>query len=135
MWKSTSESGCLAISAPRPSERPKLGHDLREIHSTDWSEPHLTQTSRDPELKHKLNFDVHTAAYVLCSMATVDSTTCFTGPCSFSSEWTMSSSSRVAAMGFKMKRPPPLSFTIDILTGTCERRGDTQRLLRWRRVV
>ena len=24
----------LAISAPRPSERPKLGHDLREIHSS-----------------------------------------------------------------------------------------------------
>ena len=45
---------------PRPSERPKLGHDLREIHSTDWSERHLTQPSRDPELKHKLNFDFHT---------------------------------------------------------------------------
>ena len=43
--------------APRPSERPKLGIDLREMHSTDWSEQHLTQTSRDPELKHKLNFD------------------------------------------------------------------------------
>ena len=46
----------LAISAPRPSERPKLGHDLREIHSTDWSEPHLTPTARDPELKHNLKF-------------------------------------------------------------------------------
>ena len=32
----------LAISAPRPCFRPKLGHDLRGIHSTDW---------RDPELK------------------------------------------------------------------------------------
>ena len=53
-------SQVLAISAPRPSERPKLGHDLRGIPSTDWSEQHLTQTSRDPELKHKLNFDVHT---------------------------------------------------------------------------
>ena len=49
----------LAISAPRSSERPKLGHDLRGIPSTDWSEPHLTQTTRDPELKPKLNFDVH----------------------------------------------------------------------------
>ena len=29
--------------APRPSERPKLGHDLREIHATDWS-----RTSRNP---------------------------------------------------------------------------------------
>ena len=56
-------SQVLAISAPRPSERPKLGHDLREIHSTDWSEQHLTQTSRDPELKHKLNFDFHTEKY------------------------------------------------------------------------
>jgi hypothetical protein len=50
----------LAISAPRPSERPKRGHDLREIHSTDWSEQHLITRERDPELKHKLNFDVHT---------------------------------------------------------------------------
>ena len=48
---------CLAISAPRPWFRLKLGHDLREIHSTDWSEQHLTQTARDPKLKHKLNFD------------------------------------------------------------------------------
>ena len=117
-------SQVLAISAPRPSERPKLGHDLREIHSTDWSEQHLTQTSRDPELKHKLNFDVHTPAYALCSIATVLRTTCFTGPCSFSSSWTMSSSSRVAAMGFKMKRPPPDSLTMLMRTGTCERRGD-----------
>ena len=61
VWKSTSESGY----APRPSERPKLGHDLREIHSTDWSEPHLAQPSRDPELKHKLNFDFHTVTYSL----------------------------------------------------------------------
>ena len=29
-------SQVLAISAPRPSERPKLGHDLREIHSTEY---------------------------------------------------------------------------------------------------
>ena len=35
-------SQVLAISAPRPSERPKLGHDLREIH---------TNTTRDHELK------------------------------------------------------------------------------------
>ena len=48
------------ISAPRPSERPKLGHDLREMPSTDWSEQHLSQPSRDPELKHKLNFGFHT---------------------------------------------------------------------------
>ena len=47
----------LAISAPRPCFQLKLGHDLREIHSTDWSEQHLTQTARDPKLKHKLNFD------------------------------------------------------------------------------
>ena len=31
----------LAISAPRSSERPKLGHDLREIQSTVSREPHL----------------------------------------------------------------------------------------------
>ena len=31
--------------------RPKLGHDLREIHSTDWSEPHLAPTTREPRLK------------------------------------------------------------------------------------
>ena len=55
----------LAISAQRPSERPKLGHDLRAIHATDWSEQHLTQTSRDPELKHKLNFDFHTGSPVV----------------------------------------------------------------------
>ena len=54
-------SQVLAISAPRPSERPKLGHDLRGIPSTDWSEQHLTQTSRDPELKHKLNFPAQVA--------------------------------------------------------------------------
>ena len=49
----------LAISAPRSSERPKLGHDVPLIDSTDWSEPHLAPTPRDPELKHKLNFDPH----------------------------------------------------------------------------
>ena len=27
-------SQVLAISAPRPSERPKLGHDLRAMHAT-----------------------------------------------------------------------------------------------------
>ncbi len=53
-------SQVLAISAPRPCFRPKLGHDIPLIHSTDWSEQHLTQTSREPELKHKLNFDFHT---------------------------------------------------------------------------
>ena len=47
----------LAISAPRPSERPKLGHDPRETHATGQRQKHLTQTPRDPELKHKLNFD------------------------------------------------------------------------------
>ena len=41
----------LAISAPRSSERPKLGHDLRGIHSTEWSEQNLTPTTRDPRLK------------------------------------------------------------------------------------
>ena len=60
-------------------------------------------------------------------MATVDSTTCFTGPCSFSSEWTMSSSSRVAAMGFKMKSPPLESFTIDMRTGTCEKQPQNRK--------
>ena len=39
------------------SFRPKLGHDRREIHSTVLREKHLTHTPRDPELKHKLNFD------------------------------------------------------------------------------
>ena len=48
------------ISAPRSSERPKLGHDLREIHSTESSEPHLTQTTTNLKLKHNLNFDVPT---------------------------------------------------------------------------
>ena len=41
----------LAISAPRPCFRPKLGHDLREIHSTVSREQHLTPTARDPKLK------------------------------------------------------------------------------------
>ena len=27
------------------------------MQSTDWSEPHLAPTARDPELKHKLNLD------------------------------------------------------------------------------
>ena len=52
MWKSTSES--------RPCFRLKLGHDLRGIHATVLREKHLTLTARDPELKHNLNFDVHT---------------------------------------------------------------------------
>jgi hypothetical protein len=61
VWKSTSENySRLAISAPRPWFRPKLGHDVPLIHSTDWSEQHLTQTPRGPELKHNLNFDFHT---------------------------------------------------------------------------
>ena len=41
----------LAISAPRPCFRPKLGHDVPLIHSTVSREQHLTQTTRDPELK------------------------------------------------------------------------------------
>ena len=40
-----------AISAPRPCFRPKLGHEVPLIHSTEWSEQHLTRTARDPELK------------------------------------------------------------------------------------
>ena len=48
VWKSTSNYS-------RPCFRPKLGHDLREIPSTEYREKHLTPTSRDPELKHKLN--------------------------------------------------------------------------------
>ena len=35
----------------------KLGHDLRAIRSTVYRQKHLTHTPRDPELKHKLNFD------------------------------------------------------------------------------
>ena len=31
--------------------RPKLGHDLHEIHSTVSREQHLAPTARDPELK------------------------------------------------------------------------------------
>ena len=46
----------VTISAPRPSERPKLGHDLRATHATVLREKHLAQTPRDPELKHTLNF-------------------------------------------------------------------------------
>lgn len=39
------------MQARRKCFRPKLGHDRRAIHSTDWSEQHLTHTPRDPELK------------------------------------------------------------------------------------
>ena len=42
------------------SERPKLGHDPREIHSTEHGEEHLTQTPTNLKLKHKLNFACHT---------------------------------------------------------------------------
>jgi len=49
----------LAISAPRSSERPKLGHDPPLIQSTVSREEHLTQTTTHLELKHNLNFDVH----------------------------------------------------------------------------
>ena len=52
-------SQVIAISAPRPSERPKLGHDLREIHSTESREQHLAPTATHLKLKHNLNFDVH----------------------------------------------------------------------------
>ena len=47
---------CLAISAPRPWFRPKLGHDLREIPATVSREQHLPQTATHLELKHDLNF-------------------------------------------------------------------------------
>ena len=47
---------CLAISAPRPSERPKLGHDLRAIPATVSREKHPTPTPTNPKLKHTLNF-------------------------------------------------------------------------------
>ena len=45
----------LAISAPRPSERLKLGHDVSLVHATAWRERHLAPTAGDPELKHNLN--------------------------------------------------------------------------------
>ena len=38
-------------------ERPKLARGIRRL-----GEQHLAQTSRDPELKHKLNFDFHTVS-------------------------------------------------------------------------
>ena len=41
----------LAISAPRPWFRLKLGHDLRGIHSTISREQHLAPITRDPRLK------------------------------------------------------------------------------------
>ena len=41
----------LAISAQRPWFRPKLGHGVPLIHSTERSEQHLTPTARDHELK------------------------------------------------------------------------------------
>ena len=50
----------LAISAPRPSERPKLGHDHRKIHSTVSREQHLAPTATHLKLKHNLNFACHT---------------------------------------------------------------------------
>jgi hypothetical protein len=48
---SPSESARLAISAPRPCFRPKLGHDVPLIHSTVSREQHRTPTARDPRLK------------------------------------------------------------------------------------
>ena len=41
----------LAISAPRPCFRPKLGHDVPLIQSTVSREQHLTPTARHPKLK------------------------------------------------------------------------------------
>ena len=49
-WTSTS-------SAPRPCFRLKLGHDVPLIHSNEWSEQHLPQTTTHPKLKHNLKFD------------------------------------------------------------------------------
>ena len=48
-WTSTS-------SAPRPCFRLKLGHDVPLIHSNEWSEQHLPQTTTHPKLKHNLKF-------------------------------------------------------------------------------
>ena len=56
----------LAISAPRPSERPKLGHEVPLVHTTAWSEPHLSQTAGDPRLKHNLKFDAARAPGTKC---------------------------------------------------------------------
>ena len=43
--------GMLSVwKSPRPSERPKLGHDVPSIQSTVSREKHLPQTTRDPEL-------------------------------------------------------------------------------------
>ena len=47
----------IVISAPRPSERLKLGHDVSLVHAIAWSEQHFPPTASDPELKHNLNFD------------------------------------------------------------------------------
>ena len=57
MWTSTSESRDSCF-------RPKLGHDLREIHSTQYGEKHLTQTPTNLKLKHTLKLDVHTVSHV-----------------------------------------------------------------------
>ena len=40
-----------AISAPRSSERLKLGHDVPLIHSGEWRETHRAHAMRDPRLK------------------------------------------------------------------------------------
>ena len=45
MWKSTSNYSRLAIAAPRPSERPKLGHDLRETR-IQRAAPHTPERPR-----------------------------------------------------------------------------------------
>ena len=58
----------LAISAPRSSERPKLGHDLRAIPSTVSREQHLTHTATHLKLKHKLNFDFHTGLAIFMGL-------------------------------------------------------------------
>ena len=47
----SSPGTCLCGNKPVSQVRLKLGHDLREIHSTEHRQKHLTQTTRDPELK------------------------------------------------------------------------------------
>ena len=57
----------LAISAQR--FRPKLGHDVSLIQSTVSREQHLAPTSRDPRLKHNLNFACHAGMVVAKQLA------------------------------------------------------------------
>ena len=101
---SPSEGGRVALSAPRPSERPKLGHDLPLLHSTEYRQKDLAPTARDLKLKHKTRvftfcFALSRFSWCFAARSASSSWMCARCSCMFVSTFSFSMMRACAAFG------------------------------------